>query len=185
MFVTFWVLKDVSSPVVKDIERQSSAKQWNKRILLELVIKNGNCALALWTDALPLLGVLDSDIECRLLCAKSHRCDTKSARQQSLSYFEKSLRNKLDIRFKVTLLIDISVLVHHVFAGNADFVVLKCRVIYTIQAHLDAHIINCHTGERLHILVSDWNQKGIDALIFALDDCLAENERVVCVFEAV
>lgn len=93
--------------------------------------------------------------------------------------------NELDVRVEFAFLIDIRILVHHVFAGNAHFVVLECCIIDTIQTHLDSHIVDCHARQGLHIFVPDWYQKGIDTLIFTLYDCLAKNKRVVGVFESV
>lgn len=119
MLVALRVLENVARPVVENVESYGARKQWDQCILLKLVVKNSDRTLALRPDALTLLRVLDCNIKCSLLSAKSHTCNTEPSRKEPLCHFEEPLWNELNIGVEVTRLINIGILVHHVLTWNA------------------------------------------------------------------
>ena len=53
------------------------------------------------------------------------------------------------------------------------------RIIDTIQAKLDTHILNENTFTWFHLIISDAHDKAIDTFVFASDDCLSKNDGVI------
>lgn len=80
---------------------------------------------------------------------------------------------------------DIAITVHQVITRNSHIMELKSRVVDTIQADLVTHIMNLNVGIWNQVWVSDWNQKSVDAFVFAIDDSLCKNQSLVGVYSPI
>jgi hypothetical protein len=85
----------------------------------------------------------------------------------------------------LTIFSDIIDLIEHVNYWHSHLIEHQLAIVDTIQAHFPAHIFNCDTLTRLHLAVTDGYDEGVDSLIFAFNQSLCENNRVVSVTSAI
>ena len=76
-------------------------------------------------------------------------------------------------------------LVHHVYTWDAHVFELQCSVVNTIHSKLNAHIVDGNTRHGLHVVVPHGYKESIYALVFAVNEGLAEHERGVGMLEAI
>ncbi len=55
----------------------------------------------------------------------------------------------------------------------------QAAVVNTIEAHLDSHVFNEDALARLHLIITDPDDKAIDALVLAVDYCLGKYDCIV------
>lgn len=61
----------------------------------------------------------------------------------------------------------------------------KFAIVDTIETHLPSHVLNSHSLDWLHLLVTDWHDKGVNALIFSFNQSLCKNDGIVSVTSSV
>lgn len=96
-------LESISHKVIEDVEGESASKKRQERILLKLVVHNGDSAKTLWSDTLALLSILDSKVEAATSTSKGDGGDTDTATKEAFSHSEETCARFLDLRLEDTI----------------------------------------------------------------------------------
>lgn len=116
---------------------------------------------------------------------QGHGRDAESPAQKSVGDLEESIAALLNITLEVAILVNIGQTIQHIDSGNLNMVEDKTAIINTIKANLHSHVFNGDTWAWLHLLISDLDNEGVDALVLSLDDGLGKHDGVICMASTV
>lgn len=179
VFMTLRVRKDVLSPVVAHIVDNGARQKWQDGVLLELVRHDWRIRFASWTNCKSLLTVLNSVDEDLLGTSQSHRGNTKTSTQKTVSHLEEPLTSLGDVANEFSFFVDICQLVKHVDTGDLDMSENESSVVDGVETHLHTHVLNEDSITRFHVCVSDGHDESVDTFIFATNNGLSEDNGEV------
>jgi len=167
------------------LKGNGAGEEGHKRILLELVVEDGNSAFAFGADALSNLRVLQGGVDSTLGATEREGSDAHTAGEQTLGSLEESLGVSLDVTDKLTFGSHVGVLVHVILTGNSHVIERYGGVVDSVEAELDSHIGDGDSRHGSHEHVFDLHNESLDTFILAFDDGLTEDQSVVGVLESV